>query len=465
MAWFKTIIVSLFFLTTSAHSACSDIYKEIDGNCIKDYQAKLGEIKQKISSSSVGKTFLYETDKGFLGKMIILSVNVSKKKSDKYCDVLVDFETFRPNGNLKKTESLYIKNNVGSWTVDSLNFDKDFIKNDIKLINEYSSGSAVCYLVSDQSKLRSHSQDAVFKPAEGSRMLYVASLILIFLAVFLIAQTFFEDEGKYQAQEALESADEETVAKKEDALIRFSKPFFKRYFTPIVAAMKNKRKFRDKYRKKLANAGLLDSLSPEDFFALKLFLILGFPILFLVFRQFLEADWPIMATPIISGLGFIYPDIWIKGKMDARREEITIAMPFIVDMLALSVEAGLDFMAAIVRVIDKAPPSALVDEFKILIKETRVGASRADGLRQMSWRADTMQVSSFTATLIAADQVGASIGPILKSLSLEMRQKRSAIAEKKGATASTKILIPMMAFILPAVMCMIGAPFIMEFIK
>ena len=80
----------------------------------------------------------------------------------------------------------------------------------------------------------------------------------------------------------------------------------------------------------------------------------------------------------------------------------------------------------------------------------------------MSWRTDLIQITSFTATLIAADSVGASIGPILKALAVEIRQKKSSEAEKAGATAATKILFPMLLFITPAVFIVIAAPMILE---
>jgi tight adherence protein C len=115
-------------------------------------------------------------------------------------------------------------------------------------------------------------------------------------------------------------------------------------------------------------------------------------------------------------------------------------------------------MAAIQRVIERSPNSALVDEFETLIKETRICSSRAEGLRQMGWRVNIIEVNSFCATLIAADSVGASISPILKQLSGELRVKRSSRAEQLGATAATKILIPMIFFILPAVLVAIFAP-------
>jgi tight adherence protein C len=134
-------------------------------------------------------------------------------------------------------------------------------------------------------------------------------------------------------------------------------------------------------------------------------------------------------------------------------------------MLALSVEAGLDFMAAIQRVIEKAPKSPLVEEFETLIKETKIGSSRAEGLRQLGWRVNVIEINSFCATLIAADSVGASIGPLLKQLSAELRVKRTSRAEQQGATAATKILIPMIFFILPAVLVAIFAPMVLKMLS
>ena len=165
---------------------------------------------------------------------------------------------------------------------------------------------------------------------------------------------------------------------------------------------------------------------------------------------------------MLGGVGFFYPDMWIKGKIQQRQEEVMVGMPFCVDMLALSVEAGLDFVAAMSKVVEKGKPGPLIDEFTQVIKEIKIGASRAESLRNMAYRVDLIQITSFTATLIAADSVGASIGPILKNLSKEIREKRSSEAEKKGAQATTKILFPMMAFIMPAVLIIIFAPIVVE---
>lgn len=299
---------------------------------------------------------------------------------------------------------------------------------------------------------------------EGRNILKYAALVLVALAVFLITKTIFQDEDQYQAQEKLEDGGKTDEISKHGFILKVSRPFFRRYFIPIVNSMKNKKTFKEKYKRPLAAAGLTGVLTPEDFYSFKLFLIIGFPIAFVIAKYFMEADWSLTLLPVIAVVGYFYPDFWIKGKIEMRQKEIIMNMPFCVDMLALSVEAGLDFIAAMAKVIEKAKKNALSDEFDIVIKEIKIGASRAEALRNLAWRVDLIQISSFCATLIAADSVGASIGPILKALALEIRQKKSAEVEKAGATAATKILFPMMFLIVPSVILIVFSPIILEVI-
>lgn len=298
-----------------------------------------------------------------------------------------------------------------------------------------------------------------------SETIFWGAILAMGLAAFIISRSVFQDEEEFQAGEKLEEdgSKKDSVANA-GAILKWSRPFFKRYVSPIVSGMKNKKKIKEKYKRPLASAGLTQILTPEDFYSFKLFLIFGFPATFLGVRQFLEETWPLEAIPLIALIGFYYPDIWISGTIKRRQEEVISGMPFCVDMLALSVEAGLDFVAAMTKVIEKAPPTALSQEFEILIKEIKVGASRAEALRNLAWRIDLIQVSSFTATLIAADSVGASVGPILKALGNEIRQKRSSDIEKQGATAATKILIPMIFFIVPSVLCIIMGPVAVDYL-
>lgn len=294
-------------------------------------------------------------------------------------------------------------------------------------------------------------------------LLYIVAILLTGGAVLIVALSMFQDESQFRASEQLEESGEKINLAQKGVILKYSRPFFKRYISPIVGQMKAKKKIREKYKRPLYSAGLSEIMTPDDFFSFKIFLIIGFPVLFLGIRSFIEADWPLSYIPIISIVGYFYPDLWIKGTIQTRQQQVLRAMPFAVDMLALSVEAGLDFVAAMQKVIEKAKRSPLVDEFEMMIKETKVGASRAEALRNMSWRIDTIEIASFCATLIAADSVGASIGPILKNLSNDIRQKKSSDVEKQGAKATTKILIPMIFFIVPAVLLMIAAPLVSDF--
>lgn len=461
---FYCVVLSInSFAQTTKSGVCSDKFEQISSQCIQKYSGKMNsnleiEIPKK-SEKILSKTYFYKTENGHFGKFTVRSSFQSKFE----CSIFLEAVTYVKGSSYAPNSTLTIKNEYNSWSTDRAGFGEkgsnDFVLERVnkKCIFKANLAEAVYYKNTKEKSLLS-----------GNELLFYASLFLIGLSVYLVASSVFSDEEKYKAKETLEDAegaDNKKSKNQNDFLLKYTRPFFKRYFSPIVQGMKNKKKIRDKFKRKLANAGLSKDLSPEDFFAMKLFLIIAFPILFLALRAFLEETWPLAITLFLPFLGFKYPDIWINGKIERRKAEVARSMPFIVDMLALSVEAGLDFVAAMQRIIEKAPPSALTDEFEQLIKETRVGSSRAEALRQLAWRVDTVQVSSFCATLIAADSVGANIAPILKTLSGEMRQKKSADAEKAGATAATKILFPMMFLILPAVAIIIVAPILLEFMR
>lgn len=456
----------VFFMSTShAYAQCASEFDKISIDCIEQRSENFKENKIEISSTqnapslAINNVYFYETASGLTGKLKLIAALSTEDE----CSVLLDIVTYSRAGPISPYGSATIKKEFGNWSVDRISLDGNGGERDLILTREDNK----CYIKTDLAKIALYKKLNEDDSLQGSSLLYYTSLLLMFLAALIVAQAFFADEDRFKAQEVLEDAeqDDRRLKSKEDTLLKFSRPFYKRYFTPIVMGMKNKKKIRERYKRKIASAGLTKIITPEEFYALKLFLVIGFPVLYIILREFLETDWPTSFLPIVAVGGFFYPELWINGKIQRRKTELIRSMPFIVDMLALSVEAGLDFMAAMTKVIEKAPPSPLSEEFEILIKETRVGASRAEGLRQLSWRTDCLPIASFCATLIAADSVGASIAPILKTLAGEIRQKRSAEAEKAGATAATKILFPMMFFIMPAVGIVIMAPILLQFIQ
>ncbi|MCB9094996.1 MAG: type II secretion system F family protein [Halobacteriovoraceae bacterium] len=434
------------------------IFQNIDEACIEKQKSEFKSYKFPATNLKTGDIVFYVTDQGNWGKILVHDSEIVPNKT---CTVYFDYETYQGKKSHLKSASTTIHNYLGIW--DSQEFDLDNSKSETDFILKNEKNN--CILETQGAKFYKAGN---YNPNDINErsLLFYASIFLIGISVFILAKNIFQEEEEFRSGEAIEET--ESLAdsiKKEGFILKYSRPFFKRYFTPIVKGMKSKNSFSEKYKRALASAGLTKSLSPIDLMAFKLFLIIGFPIFYLVIRELVEAQWPMAFVPVISVLGYIYPDIWLRSMGDKRKNEIVYHLPFAVDMLALSVEAGLDFMAAITRVIQKAPKSALVDEFEIVIKEVQLGATRSQALKQLAWRVDSLPLTSFCATLIAADSVGASIGPILKALSGEIRSKRSAIIEKKGASASVKLQLPMFAFILPAILIIIMAPMILTYLN
>ncbi|HUP56796.1 MAG TPA: type II secretion system F family protein [Bdellovibrionota bacterium] len=282
---------------------------------------------------------------------------------------------------------------------------------------------------------------------------------LIGLAVFLLARMLLKEEESRAAAENLEIRDR----KASNALVKITRPFFTQYIVPMVRGKKFWDSQRRHYKRKLVAAGLSDELTSDEFIAFKAFMIVFFPLVGGVLNAGGFLELPLLVVLGSGVAGWFYPDFWMRSRILDRQKRILRAMPFIVDLLALSTEAGLDFVGAIGKVVEKANPSPLVEEFAQFLKEIKVGSSRAEALREMSARIDMTQFNSFAAILISADQMGASIGKILRQQSEQIRQERMVRAEKAGAAAAQKVLLPLVLFILPAVMLMIFGPFLLSF--
>ena len=207
----------------------------------------------------------------------------------------------------------------------------------------------------------------------------------------------------------------------------------------------------------------------EEFWAFQCLMVL----LFLGFVKILQYEFTLLdselsITPtqyaIIALLGFFFPVMWLKSTIKARQTEIVFDFPGFVDKLTLSVEAGLDFMAAMVRISQKMYPSPLREELQQLVSEVQLGSSRSQALRDFSQRIALKDVSIFTSTLIQADRLGTPIGQVLRVQSERLRRERFENAERKGAIASQKLLFPLVFFIMPAVFIVVFGPILVKFV-
>lgn len=290
-------------------------------------------------------------------------------------------------------------------------------------------------------------------------MIYFA-YALVALCVFLVSHMLFQEEETRAAAENLEDL---RHRKSDEPFLRLTRPFFNQYLVPTIRGKASWDEKRKIYKRKIVSAGLRDDLTPDEFIAFKTALIIVFPLIagLLTALEILDLDFFYIG---MSGvLGWFYPDFWINARIRKRQDQILKSLPFVVDLLALSTEAGLDFIGSIARVVEKSKPSPLIDELEQVLKEIKVGSSRADALRELSVRVNMQEINSFIAILISSDSMGASIGKILRQQSEQVRTERMLRAEKAGAAATQKLMFPIMFIIVPAVFLMIGAPYIVNF--
>jgi tight adherence protein C len=156
-------------------------------------------------------------------------------------------------------------------------------------------------------------------------------------------------------------------------------------------------------------------------------------------------------------VGFMAPDFYLGNRASGRGTQILETLPDALDLLTISVEAGLGFDAALVKVTEKLK-GALSEEFKRAAGEQRVGKSRQEALRGITDRVDQKELTNFISAIIQADQLGVSMSKVLRIQSEQMRQERRQRAEEKAAKAPILIMLPTIGCIFPSLFIVILAP-------
>jgi tight adherence protein C len=209
---------------------------------------------------------------------------------------------------------------------------------------------------------------------------------------------------------------------------------------------------------RLLAAGLGRTLSPTTFLALKSgFAILGLALGAIFGGAATGPGGVLFCSIALAGLGFIGPDFAVSAKARSRKDRIRAELPDALDLMAVSVEAGLGFDGAISKLTEYMH-GPLADEFALTLSEVRIGESRPDALKKLADRTGTPELSSFVRAIIQADQLGISLGRILRVQATDSRNKRQAAAEEKAMKAPIKMLFPTVLFIFPAMFLVILGP-------
>ena len=243
-------------------------------------------------------------------------------------------------------------------------------------------------------------------------------------------------------------------------------PSLDRLTAPGSAIWKNINE--DDLRVRLMRAGFPFGLKAQTFLVVKL---LGMPVAMLLFALCfptlgqIAQMWGIELPPILfipflvlgALYGFRLPDIWLGSKIKARQKEIQLCLADTIDLISISVEAGLGLIAAIQRIAERFPNS-LSEEFLRTLQEVRLGRAQGDALRDMSRRVDVADLTTLLTAIVQAEQLGLAVSNVLRIQSERLRERRAQRARELAQKAPIKMTFPLVLFIFPALFIVILGP-------
>ena len=284
----------------------------------------------------------------------------------------------------------------------------------------------------------------------------------VFLAVMLVMIGIASPRPADQVEARLLEYGDRLMTLEE---LELSRPFSERILVPMIRGSSTfvsrftPQRSIENTQHKLELAGNPNNWSAAEFLGIRGLAALLLAALTFVLLMLTEAG--VTRQLLFSGamglLGFFLPVVWLGRRIKGRQDEIVRTLPDALDLLTISVEAGLPFDGAMQRVAEKWD-NELSKGFQRLLTEMQVGKSRRDALRDMSDKMDVPDVTSFVAALIQADQLGISIAKVLRIQAEQMRIKRRQRAEEKAQQAPIKMLIPMTFLIFPTILIVIMGP-------
>jgi tight adherence protein C len=224
--------------------------------------------------------------------------------------------------------------------------------------------------------------------------------------------------------------------------------------------------YLDRLRRKLVVAGLNERMTPEEFIAIQVVALAGGILFGLVMG--LAAGWSstgsVRVMLVFGALGALIPTQILQKSREKRQAQIRRDLPDILDLLAISVEAGVGLEGAI-EVVGSNFDTPLAHEMGRMLREMELGVARRTALQNMKARIEVQDVSNFVLSLVQADALGMPIGRVLRTQAHEMRLKRRQYAREKAGKLPVKIIFPLVMFILPALFVIVLGPAVMSISK
>jgi tight adherence protein C len=245
-------------------------------------------------------------------------------------------------------------------------------------------------------------------------------------------------------------------------------PFIERTLRPLAAGLSDRMSrvastsFTEKTEKRLALAGNPGDLRVADWLGIKgIAAAIGGILFFFLFAIVGVLGFPFFIGAGMSLVGALFgytvPEFWLGGRVKKRQKGILMMIPDALDLLTISVRAGLGFDAALGKVVEKLK-GPLSDEFRRALAEVRVGKARRDALRDIVPRTEVGPLTNFIGAIIQAEQLGVSISKVLQVQSEQLRIERRQRAEEMAAKAPIKMLFPLVGCIFPSLFIVILGP-------
>jgi tight adherence protein C len=238
--------------------------------------------------------------------------------------------------------------------------------------------------------------------------------------------------------------------------------FQKRVVAPLVISLAramlrlNPKQSLDSVSRLLMSAGMR-STSPQAFLASKAAAGVGGLVVGMAIGVGSSAAGAVVLGCILAAVGYILPAVVVTARSRRRQASLVAELPDALDLLAVSVEAGLGFDGAVAK-LTQHMRGPLTEEFELALGEMRIGESRSDALKKLAERAGAPEIASFVRAIVQADQLGTSLGRILRVQATDTRLKRQAAAEERAMKAPIKMLFPTVLFIFPAMFIVVLGP-------
>jgi tight adherence protein C len=204
--------------------------------------------------------------------------------------------------------------------------------------------------------------------------------------------------------------------------------------------------------------------SPTGFIATKGILTVGGGIVGLILGSVVSPQQALLWALLLGLFGFVAPGAYLSSRVRRRQASVAAELPDALDLLSVSVEAGLGFDGAVQKLTEHME-GPLIEEFELALGEMRIGEGRQGALKKMAERSASPEMSSFVRAIIQADQLGISLGRILRIQAGDTRLKRQTLAEEKAMKAPIKMLFPTVVFIFPAMFIVILGPAFLNIAK